>query len=120
MAADGDRSVVLDWTAGQIAHPAYDLAFTHMLLANPPLEAPKPLRPVINAAARRIANRFITTYRKIGPHPIDPVALNRYHDLQGCRILIDLADWRAEGDIDSHRGHPWLAMEPSLQPLLAP
>lgn len=109
---------VLDWTAGQIAHPAYDLAFTHMLLANPPLDAPKPLRPIINAAARRIANRFLTTYRKIGPHPIDSGALDWYHDLQGCRILTDLAGWRAAGDVEAHRGHPWLTLEPTLQGLL--
>ena len=37
----------------------------------PPLDAPKLLRPIINAAARRIANRVITTYRKVGPHPLD-------------------------------------------------
>ena len=112
-----NRIVVLDWTAGQIIHPAYDLAFTHLLLANPPLDAPRPLRPVINAAARRIADRFLNTYRKIGPHPIDPVALDWYSALQGCRILTDLASWRADGDLDAHRGHPWLAMEPSLQRL---
>ena len=115
-----DQTTVLDWTAGQIAHPAYDLAFTHMLLANPPLDSPKPLRPIINAAARRVANRFIATYRKIGPHPIDPAALAWYRDLQGCRILIDLAGWRAAGELDAHRGHPWLAMGPSLQRLLEP
>ena len=117
--ADGDRTVVLDWTAGQIAHPAYDLAFTHLLLANPPLDAPKPLRPIINAAARRIANRFINTYTKIGPHPIDPATLDWYRGLQGCRILTDLSGWRAAGELDAHRGHPWLTMEPTLQSLLA-
>jgi aminoglycoside phosphotransferase (APT) family kinase protein len=117
--ADGDRTVVLDWTAGQIAHPAYDLAFTHLLLANPPLDAPKPLRPIINAAARRIANRFVSTYTKIGPHRIDPATLDWYRTLQGCRILTDLSGWRAAGELEAHRGHPWLTMEASLQPLLA-
>ena len=114
-----DQVTVLDWTAGQIAHPAYDLAFTHMLLANPPLDAPKPLRPIINAAARRIANRFLATYRKLGPHPIDLATFGWYHDLQGCRILTDLSGWRAAGVLETHRGHPWLSMESSLQPLLA-
>lgn len=110
---------VLDWTAGQIAHPAYDLAFTHMLLANPPLHAPRPLRPIINTAARRIANRFLTTYRQIGPHPIDSTTLDWYRRLQGCRVLTDLAGWRAASELDAHRGHPWLAIEPTLRPLLA-
>ena len=117
--ADGGRTMVLDWTAGQITHPAYDLAFTHLLLANPPLDAPKPLRPIINAAARRVANRFITTYRKIGPHPIEADTLDWYRNLQGCRILTELVSWRAGGELDAHRGHPWLAMEAALQPLLA-
>ncbi len=115
---DGGRTVVLDWTAGQVAHPAYDLAFTHLLLANPPLDAPKPVRPIINAAARRVANRFITAYRQIGPHPIEIDTLDWYRNLQGCRILTDLATWRAEGELDAHRGHPWLGMESALQPLL--
>ena len=110
---------MLDWTAGQIAHPAYDLAFTHLLLANPPLAAPRPLKPVINAAARRVASRFITTYRKIGPHPIDDDTLDWYGTLQGCRILSELATWRAQGELDTHQGHPWVSMEPALQPLLS-
>ena len=117
--ADGNRSVVLDWTAGQIADPAYDLAFTSLLLANPPLDAPKPVRPIINAAARRIANRFINTYHKIGSHPIEADTLDWYRSLQGCRILTELTSWRAEGELDAHRSHPWLAMESALQPLLA-
>lgn len=116
--ADGDQHVVLDWTAGQIAHPAYDLAFTQLLLANPPLPAPKPLRPIINAAARRIADRFLATYHKIGPHPIDADTLDWYRTLQGCRIMIDLASWRADGTTEAHQGHPWLAIEPALRPLL--
>ena len=118
--ADGERCVVLDWTAGQIAHPAYDLAFTNLLLANPPLHAPRTVKPFINAAARRVANRFIATYRKIGPHPIDADTLDWYRTLQGCRILTDLAIWRAAGDLEAHRGYPWFAMQAALQPLLAP
>ncbi len=94
------------------------LAFTHMLLANPPFDAPKPLRPIINAAARRIANRFIATYRKIGPHPVDPATFDWYRNLQGCRVLTDLAGWRAAGELDAHRGHPWLTIEPTLQVLV--
>jgi aminoglycoside phosphotransferase (APT) family kinase protein len=116
--SDG-QITVLDWTVGQIAHPAYDLAFTHLLLANPPLDAPKPLRPIINAAARRIAARFLTTYRTIGPHPVDDATLDWYRRLQGCRILFDLADWRAAGELEAHRGHPWFALESSVLRLFA-
>ena len=116
--SNGDQHVVLDWTAARIAHPAYDLAFTRLLLANPPLHAPRVLRPVINAAARRVATRFLTTYTTLSPHPIDADTLAWYHSLQACRILLDLAGWRAEGTDDVHRGHPWFAIEPSLRPLI--
>ena len=115
--ANGGQHVVLDWTAARIAHPAYDLAFTRLLLANPPLHAPRPIRPVINAAARQIAKRFLTTYTTLGPHPIDADTLAWYHSLQACRILLDLAGWRAAGTTDLHRGHPWFAIEPTLRPL---
>ena len=116
--ANGDQHVVLDWTAARIAHPAYDLAFTRLLLANPPLHAPRPLRPVINAAARRVAKRFLTTYTKVSPHPIDADTLAWYHSLQACRILLDIAGWRAAGTADLHASHPWFAIEPTLRPLL--
>ena len=39
--ADGSRSVVLDWTAGQIAHPAYDLAFTQPAARQPATRRPQ-------------------------------------------------------------------------------
>ena len=40
------------------------------------------------------------------------------HSLQACRVLLELAGWRAAGTTDLHRGHPWLAIEPTLRPLL--
>ncbi len=116
--SDGHRHVVVDWTAAQITHPAYDLAFTQLLLSHPPLAAPGPLRPVIGAAGRRVANRFLATYRQIAPYPIDSNTLNWYRQLQACRILVDIAEWRADATTDDHRGHPWFAIEPALRPLL--
>ena len=47
------------------------------------------------------------------------LTLDWYRGLQGCRILTDLSGWRAAGELDAHRGHPWLTMEPTLQSLLA-
>lgn len=117
---DGEHTVVLDWTAARITHPAYDLAFTRLLLAHPPLDAPRALRPIINTAARRIANRFLATYQEHSPYAIDGDTLAWYRSLHACRILIDLAGWRANGTTTHHRGHPWFAIEPALEPLLAP
>jgi hypothetical protein len=85
-----------------------------LLLANPPLTTPKPLRPIINVAARRIANRFVSTYRRHSDHPIDRDTFDWLRTLQACRILTDLAAWRA----DARQGHPWFSMEPALRPLL--
>ncbi len=113
-----NRYVVLDWTQGQIAHPAYDLAYTRLLLINPPLAVPKPLRPILNFAARRLVNRFIKGYVKIGGYRVDSDTLDWFHTLHSCRILIDLATWRASENPDAHRGHPWYALEPTLLPLL--
>ncbi len=115
----GHQRTVIDWTAGQVAHPAYDLAFTHLLVANPPLAAPQALRPIIGAAARRIAARFLTTYRALSPHTIHAETLDWYRALHACRIMSDLALWRADGTIDARREHPWLAIEPGLRPLVA-
>src|SRR5262249_30969090 len=45
---DGDRVTVIDWTASLIADPAYDLAFTWLLLSDAPLDVPGALRPVLH------------------------------------------------------------------------
>ena len=48
---DGDRWTLIDWSAAVVADPHYDLAFTTLMLANPPLGGPAPVR----AATRRSA-----------------------------------------------------------------
>ena len=110
---------VLDWTPSQVTHPAYDLAFTHLLLANPPLPAPRAVRPLIQAAGRYLAKRFLATYRTLAPFPIDDDTFEWFRTLQACRIAIDLAGWRADGTFASRTGHPWLTIEPAITPLLA-
>ncbi len=109
---------VLDWTVARITHPAYDLAFTQIILMTP-LHAPRPLRPVVAAAARRIGKRFLATYCELSPHTIDADTLAWYHSLQASRVLLDIALWRADGTAGDHAGHPWFALEPTLAHLLA-
>ena len=46
----GGALVVVDWTGAVVADPCFDLAFTELLLANPPLALPKQLAPVGAAA----------------------------------------------------------------------
>src|SRR5262249_40250358 len=43
--AEGDRVTVIDWTAALLAEPAYDVAFTWLLLSDAPLDLPGALRP---------------------------------------------------------------------------
>lgn len=116
---DDGHHIVLDWTAARIAEPAYDLAFTHLLIANPPLTAPTALRPIINAAASRIANRFIATYANLSGSTVERERFDWYRKLHATRILLELTGWRTDNTADQHAGHPWFPMEPTLRNLVA-
>lgn len=109
---------VLDWTAAQIADPAYDVAFTALLLAHPPLAAPRAVQPIVRAAARSLARRFLRSYDYGAPYPVDAAQLEWHSGLHAVRILLDVAAWRAEGSIGDHRGHPWLMMAADVKRLL--
>jgi aminoglycoside phosphotransferase (APT) family kinase protein len=110
---------VLDWTASQIAEPAYDVAFTALLLSNPPLTAPRAVMPIIQTAARALSKRFIRLYNTASRIAIDDSQLQWHTALQSIRVLIDVAQWRAASTIHHHAGHPWLTMEATLHRELA-
>lgn len=109
---------VLDWSAAQIADPAYDVAFTQLLLANPPLPAPRPLRPAIAAAGRMLAARFTRTYDRWAQEPVDRGRLDWYGDLHALRILTKVATWHANDEVDQHASHPYLDLTTALAPRL--
>ncbi len=92
-----DRVTVIDWTGAIRAEPAYDLAFTTMLLANPPLDAPRPLDTVIRLVGARIARAFMARYLALSP-PVDLGSLDQYRALHGARILIEAASQEARPD----------------------
>ena len=102
---------VVDWTAAIRAEPAYDVAFTSMLLANPPLDAPGPLGAVIRWVAARLTHRFVTRYRRIAPNA-DLGALDWYRSLHGTRILIEAATREARNGSNAG-GHPFGALVPT-------
>ncbi|MGH3397717.1 MAG: phosphotransferase [Streptosporangiaceae bacterium] len=109
----GGRWTLLDWTAAVIAEPAYDLAFTTLLLRHPPLAAPGPLQPAIGTAGRYAARRFLASYRASG-HPLpDPARLQWHTALHALRILLQAESWRHDSAPGQHQGHPWLSIGPA-------
>lgn len=109
---DGDT--VLDWSSAIIAEPESDLAFTHLLLANPPLVAPPPLRPAIAAAGRALARRFVRTYERLAGAPVPPDRLGWYVDLHALRVVAEVASWQADDSPDRRPGHPYHLLAPTL------
>jgi len=108
----GERWTLLDWTSALIADPAYDLAFTTLMLRRPPLAAPAPLRPVIGAAGAALARRFLAAYRHAGGTVPDQRTLDWYTSLHALRILIELDGWQHDPDRPDRSFHPWMAIGP--------
>jgi len=107
---DGVRISVVDWTGALVAPPAYDVAFTRLLLRYPPLAAPPALRPLIGAGARALARRFVHRYHHANP-TADLTNLDWYTGLHATRVLIDLATWHRTGDARA-TNHPWTLIAP--------
>ena len=110
ISADGDITVI-DWTAAICAEPAFDVAFTSLLLANPPLDAPGPLGAVIRWVGRRLAHRFVARYRSLAPDR-DLGALDWYRALHATRILLEAASLDARHG-PGGGGHPFQALIPA-------
>jgi aminoglycoside phosphotransferase (APT) family kinase protein len=105
------RVTVIDWTAAIRAAPAYDIAFTAMLLANPPLDAPRPLNTVIRSLGAGMASSFIARYRALCPQS-DLGTLDWYRALHGVRILIEVASQEAQHGPGVSR-HPFASLVPA-------
>lgn len=106
--ADGTHETVLDWSATRLADPAYDLAYTAMLLRNPPLDTPGPLRPFLRAAGRALHRRFHAAYIAHGGSLPDASIIDWYERLHRVRIDAEIATWAADGELDDRAGHPFL------------
>ena len=108
--------IVLDWTAAQVADPAFDVTYTALLLASPPLQAPRAVMPIINAAARALSRRFIRCYqRHSGTQPIAPQRFDWFTTLHHVRMLLEIAEWRHAGVLKDHQGHPYLTMQSEVE-----
>ena len=118
---DEQRWTLLDWTTALIAHPAYDLAFTTLMLRHPPLAAPAQLRPAITAAGAILARRYRNAYRRYGGTIPDQQTLAWYASLHALRILVELQSQRQDSTRSGHgfHFHPWTAVGPVAARVLA-
>jgi aminoglycoside phosphotransferase (APT) family kinase protein len=117
--ADGDRVTVLDWSAALLAPRAYDVAFTSLLLAEPPLRAPGWQRPLLRLFGRLMARRFIRAYQRQTKAAVQPGELSWYQAVVCLRALVDVAGWVHQGMADTRTGHPWLISGPAFARRLA-
>jgi len=105
---DNGDVTVLDWSVALIAPRTYDVAFTSLLLANPPIAVPDPAQPAVRAAGRALAARFVRRYEHHRGEAVDATALTRYQAIVALRALLEVAQWVHEGVVDARAGHPWL------------
>lgn len=117
---DDDHWTLIDWSNAVIADPHYDLAFTTLMLANPPLGGPAPIRAATRAIGNRIANRFLQSYEKRTAQPVDPARLAWGRHAHALRALVEIATWEANDELAAHSGHPWLTIRPVLEMQLEP
>lgn len=117
---DDHHWTLIDWSNAVIADPHYDLAFTTLMLANPPLGGPAPIRAATRAIGNRIANRFLQSYEQRTGQPVDPVRLAWGRHAHALRALVQIATWEADDELAAHRGHPWLTIRPVLEMQLEP
>ena len=105
---------VLDWSASLLAPAAYDVAFTGLVLAEPPIGVPRMIRPAVRAAGRWLQRRFRRAYNRHAAIPVEPTALRWYEGVVCLRALVEVAHWVAAGEIDARSSHPWLVSGPAF------
>jgi aminoglycoside phosphotransferase (APT) family kinase protein len=112
---DGDEWTLIDWSTAVITDPHYDLAFTTLMLANPPLGGPAVARAATRTIGTRIANRFLHSYERRTGRSVDGTRLDWARRIHALRAIVEIATWEADHRLDNHRGHPWLTMRPHLE-----
>ena len=111
-----DGATVVDWTAARIGPPAFDVAYTALLLAHPPIAVGPALAPPLRLAGRWLARRFVAGYRRRARAagwdlPADELAW--YTQLHAARILIDATTH------DAADGHPYAMLTGPASAVLA-
>jgi len=117
--ADERQFTVLDWSAALLAPRAYDVAFTALMLAEPPLHVPGQLRQVVRRTGRRLASHFVRRYQAHAGAAVSAADL-RWHQAVVClRSLTDVASWVHSGELSQRAGHPWLISGEAMATLLS-
>jgi aminoglycoside phosphotransferase (APT) family kinase protein len=111
---DGASICLLDWTAALLAPRVYDVAFTSLLLAEPPLAVPRAARPVLRRAGAWLARRFVSRYERASGIRVDPRELRWHQGVVCLRALVEAAGWAHQGLTEIHADHPWLVCGPAF------
>jgi aminoglycoside phosphotransferase (APT) family kinase protein len=106
---DGDRVWVLDWSTALLAPRTFDVGYTSLLLAEPPLVVPGALRGSVRSISAGLARRFVRGYEQQSGTSVDRAELRWHQGVTCLRALVEIAGWaREEGVIEARAGHPWL------------
>lgn len=92
------RDTVIDWTHAQYDDPLYDVAFTFVALSAVPIPAPALARPLVAAAGKNLAHRFLVQYERASQTEVDRARLAWFEQVIKLRIYLEAAEWR--------RAHP--------------
>lgn len=108
--------VLIDWTVARLAHPAFTLAFTDLMLSHPPIPLPRAGAAVLGPVGRGMAKRFLRRYQALAAPAgqVTEAELDWHRGVHSLRILVELARWDAAGTRPTH-GHPWLVLEPTAR-----
>ncbi len=114
-----DGMVLVDWSVSRIAHPAFDLAFTELMVGNPPIPMPTVAARLLRPVARGMTRRFLRTYRELAPPvpDLDDAVMTWHRRVHAFRALVELAGWDATGQRPT-AAHPWIVLEPDLVEIL--
>jgi hypothetical protein len=84
-----------------------------VILTDPPVLMPAPLRPAAGAAGRMLSRRFEHRFRGHSGVAIDPGSLRWHQALVRLRALVEVAGWGAS-ERAGRSGHPWLVSGPAF------
>jgi aminoglycoside phosphotransferase (APT) family kinase protein len=105
---DSGHVTVLDWSAALIGPRGYDVAFTSLMLAEPPLPVGVALRPPLRAAGALLCRRFVRRYSFHSGATIDRPVLVWHQAVVCLRALVEVAGWVDANTVEGRERHPWL------------